>query len=256
MKPRRSHVGEFYDTVWTKYIPEYESSQKHFEIFFTDDEVKGKKVLDAGCGTGIFSMIFGRKEAELVVGMDISKGSLLTAKNLRNHFNLSNISLQQTDMLRLPFTDETFDIVWAWGTVHHTEDPFKAMNELIRVLKKNGILFLAIYKRTAITFIHEFIRKTLIKIPKNMWIPVSRAMAMFLEPFVRIFKKREKARKGESLEELILDWYFVPIRFHYTPEEIREFLENNRLIVEKFLPGSGRFESTSNFIFKTRKMRD
>jgi hypothetical protein len=78
-------------------------------------------------------------------------------------------------------------------------------------------------------------------------------MAFFLSPVVFFFKKREKSRKGEKLEELILDWYFVPIRHYYTPEEILDFLKKKGLEVEKFLPASGRFDSSSNFIFKARK---
>jgi len=54
------------------------------------------------------------------------------------------------------------------------------------------------------------------------------------------------------LEELILDWYFVPIRHHYYPREIKDFLEQKGLTIEKFLPASGRFDSTSNFIYKAR----
>ena len=67
------------------------------------------------------------------------------------------------------------------------------------------------------------------------------------------FKKREKSRKGEKLEELIIDWYFVPIRHYYKPEEISTFLEDRGFEVEKYLPASGRFDSTSNFIFKAKK---
>ena len=78
-------------------------------------------------------------------------------------------------------------------------------------------------------------------------------MALFLAPVVFFFKKREKSRQGEKLEELILDWYFVPIRHYYTPDEIRSYLEERGFEIEKFLPASGRFNSTSNFIFKARK---
>jgi len=253
MEHKGSHVGTFYDTVWTQYIPEFESSKEHLELFFDDEEIVSKRILDAGCGTGIFCTIFGSKGAQKVVGIDISRGSLRTAEGLREGFKLDNVELQLTDMLRLPFRNEIFDIVWAWGTVHHTEDPKRAIEELMRVLKNHGTLFLAIYKRTSMTPVHEIIRKTLIRFPRKFWIPISRIMACFLKPFVKVFKKREKARKGETLEELILDWYFVPIRFYYTPDEISEFLEERDFTIEKFLPGSGRFESTSNFIFKSKK---
>ena len=253
MRVDKKHVGRFYDVVWTEYIPEYQASEAHLKLFFLDKEIKDRKILDAGCGTGIFSLIFAIKGAKEVIGIDISEGSLNTGKELKKKFNSENLLFQMQDMLNLPFEDNTFDIVWAWGTVHHTTDPFKAMNELIRVLKEDGTILLAIYKKTNLTPAHEIIRKTLIKMPKSLWIPTSKIMAVFLYPLVVLFKKREKLRGGERLEELILDWYFVPIRHYYTPEEIKTYLEKEGFIIEKFVPGSGRFDSTSNFIFKAKR---
>ena len=250
---KKEKVGKFYDIVWTKYVPEYSSSEKHLEIFFSDKEIKDKKILDAGCGTGIFSVIFANKGAARVLGTDISQGSLETAGSLKKKFNLQNVEFSEEDMLQLPFEDNTFDIVWAWGTVHHTSNPFKAIDELTRVLKKGGSILLAVYKRTKLTFIHEIIRKILIKTPKKSWTALSKIFAFFLAPVIFLFKKREKSRKGEKLEELILDWYFVPLRHYYYPEEIKNFLEEKSFMVEKFLPASGRFDSTSNFIIKARK---
>jgi ubiquinone/menaquinone biosynthesis C-methylase UbiE len=249
----KDKVGSFYDVVWTEYVPELEASEKHWRLFYSPEEVRGKSVLDAGCGTGIFSIIFARNGAGRVVGIDISPGSLETAKGLKERFNLSNAEFRLQDMLRLPFADAVFDIVWAWGTVHHTTDPLRAVSELIRVLRPGGSLFLAVYKRTKVTFIHEIIRRTLIKTPRRTWTALSKIIAFFLAPVVFFFKKREKSRKGEKLEELILDWYFVPIRHYYTPEEIQDFLGKKGFAVEQFLPASGRFDSSSNFIFKARK---
>ncbi len=249
----KEKVGKFYDVVWTEYIPEYEETEKHWGIFFTPEEVKDRLVLDSGCGTGIFSIIFANHGAAKVTGIDISEGSLGTARSLKKKFNLENAEFMQQDMLELPFADASFDIVWAWGTVHHTTDPLRAIDQLIRVLKPGGSLLLAVYTRTRVTFIHEFIRKILVRTPRRSWTFLSKVMAVLLAPVVFLFKRREKSRKGEKLEELILDWYFVPIRHYYRPEEIRTYLENRGFSIENFLPASGRFNSTSNFIFKARK---
>ncbi len=249
----KDKVSQFYDVVWTEYIPEYEASKAHLELFFSDEEIVGREVLDAGCGTGIFTIIFANKGARKVIGIDISEGSLNTGRMLKDKFELSNVEFRKEDMLNLPFKDNTFDIVWAWGTIHHTENPYQAMNELIRVLKKNGTFFITLYKKTKLTFIHEIIRKILIKTPKKSWTFLSKIMAFFLWLVVFFFKRREKSRKGEKLEELILDWYFVPIRHYFEPQEIKSFLEKRNFKIEKFLPASGRFDSTSNFIFKAKR---
>jgi len=249
----KEKVGSFYDVVWTEYIPEYEASEKHWLLFFTPEEVKGKTVLDSGCGTGIFSIIFAKNGAGQVTGIDISPGSLGTAESLKQKFGLTNARFEQQDMLHLPYADASFDIVWAWGTVHHTTDPLGAIDGLIRVLKPGGSILLAIYKKTRVTWIHEIIRRTLIKTPRFSWNFLAKVMAFFGTPIVWVFKRREKARKGETLSELILDWYFVPIRHYYKPDQIRTYLEGKGFTIENYLAHSGRFNSSSNFIFKARK---
>ena len=180
----KEKVGKFYDVVWTEYIPEYEETEKHWGIFFTPEEVKGRSVLDSGCGTGIFSIIFANHGAAKVTGIDISEGSLGTALSLKEKFHLDNAEFKQQDMLELPFADASYDIVWAWGTVHHTTDPFRAIDQLIRVLKPGGSLLLAVYTRTRVTFIHEIIRKILVRTPRWSWTFLSKVMAVFLAPVV------------------------------------------------------------------------
>jgi ubiquinone/menaquinone biosynthesis C-methylase UbiE len=249
----KEKVGSFYDVVWTEYIPEYDASEKHWLLFFTPEEVKGNAVLDSGCGTGIFSIIFAKNGAGQVTGIDISPGSLGTAESLKQKFGLTNARFEQQDMLHLPYADASFDIVWAWGTVHHTTDPLGAIDGLIRVLKPGGSILLAIYKKTKVTWIHEAIRRTLIKTPRFSWNFLAKVMAFFGTPIVWVFKRREKARKGESLSELILDWYFVPIRHYYKPDQIKTYLEGKGFTIENYLAHSGRFNSSSNFIFKARK---
>lgn len=246
--------GSFYDELWNKYVPEYSLSEKHWETFFTANDIEGKYVLDAGCGTGIFSLIFAKKGAKKVEGIDISEGILEKARSLRKKFKIQNIGFKKEDMLDLSFKDKTFDIVWAWGSIHHTTAPLKALEELIRVLKRDGSLLLAVYNRTKITFLHEILRKILVRMPRKSWAILTKILASVFAPVVFLFKKREKSRKGEKLEELILDWYFVPIKHYYLPKEIIFFLEERGFRIEKFLPYSGRFNSTSNFILKASRL--
>lgn len=251
---KKENVKEFYNVVWTEYIPEFEASKEHLEMFFTKEEIKSRDILDCGCGTGIFTNIFAFLEAGKVTGLDISPGSLETGRKIQEKMGSKNIEFVEGDMLSIPYKDRHFDIVWAWGSAHHTEDPMRALDEIDRVLKNGGKLLLALYKKTRLTWIHEIIRKTLVKTPRSWWVPLSKVMAFFLWPAVKVREIfRKKARKGEKLEELILDWYFVPIRFYFTPVEIRTWLEQRGYTIEKFLPGSGRFESASNFIYKAVK---
>ena len=250
---KEEKVRRFYDDLWSKYIPRYSSSKEHWEIFYHPAEARDKLVLDAGCGTGIFSFIFAKKGASRVVGIDISELSLKTAQYLKKKHGVENTDFQRVNMLKLPFQNASFDMVWSWGTVHHTTDPLLAIEELIRVLKHEGSLLLAIYRKTGLTFLHETLRRILLRLPKKTWGPFSFMLSLVLAPGVFLFKRRQKSRKGEKLEELILDWFFVPLRHYFLPAEIKIFLRRRGLVIEKYLPYSGRFNSTSNFILKARK---
>lgn len=249
----RDRVGGFYDVLWQEFAPELSESRRHWQTLFKPSEVKGKRVLDAGCGSGIFSLIFAQEEASCVVGIDISQESLKAARRLRESFRAQAVELIRNDVAHLCFKDESFDVVWAWGTVHHTTDPDRSLTELLRVLRPGGSILLALYRKTGWTFVHEFLRKILIRAPKSSWIFLAKVLSPVLFPIIALFKKREKSRRGEKLEELILDWFFVPVKHFFHPEEVQSFLESKGLRIETYIPYSGRFNSSSNFIFKARK---
>jgi ubiquinone/menaquinone biosynthesis C-methylase UbiE len=96
-----------------------------------------KKILDAGCGAGRDTNIFTKKGFD-VIGLDISQGLLIEAK--RRYPNLQFI---HGSLLEIPFDDKSFDGVWARMSLLHFEtidEVTKALKEIYRVLKLNGIL--------------------------------------------------------------------------------------------------------------------
>jgi len=94
-------------------------------------KVKGKKVLDFGCGTGIYAKILKQKCAE-VKGFDISKEMLEIAKKEN-----PELDLRFGSGYNIPF-NEKFDIVLASLVVHYLKDWNKMFKEISRVLKKGG----------------------------------------------------------------------------------------------------------------------
>jgi ubiquinone/menaquinone biosynthesis C-methylase UbiE len=204
---------------------------------------------------GVFSAVLARKRAAGVIGIDLSEQGIRRACRLADDLQLPNAGFAQGNILTLPFPDRSFDIVWSWGTVHHTADPHKALRELIRVLKDDGTLFVTLYHRTKLSFVHDATRKAMRLAHPRTWPFLAKLLALALYPVTRLLKRRNKVRAGESLSDLALDWYFNPVRHYYQPEEIRELLEQEGFAIERFLPASGRFNSTSNFIFKARLAR-
>jgi hypothetical protein len=65
-------------------------------------------------------------------------------------------------------------------------------------LRPGGSIFLAVYKRTKLTWIHEIIRKTLVKIPKRSWTALSKIMAFFPQPGGLFLQEAGKIEQGRD----------------------------------------------------------
>ena len=101
-------------------------------------ECKPKKVLDVGCGTGIFLDYF-HNEFESGTGIDSSIDMINFAN--RNH-KRKNVKYMLAKDNPLPFDNSSFDFVLSMGTLEYVKNQKNHIEESIRVLKKNGILLL------------------------------------------------------------------------------------------------------------------
>ena len=108
---------------------------------FTPDELRGKLVLDVGCGAGRFLDVASRWGAD-VVGIDLS---FAVEASYRNVGSRPNVSVVQADVFRLPFRNETFDAIFSIGVLHHSRDTREAFLQLPKLLKQHGDLAVWLY---------------------------------------------------------------------------------------------------------------
>ena len=124
---------------------------------------EGKKVLDVGCGPGWitvnyanpkrvgksprtpFGVDYARKGAK-VTAIDISTVAVhLTRKYL--DYKHVNATVMEGNAERLPFPDNSFDLVVSSGVLHHTPDTMQAIRECYRVLKFDGTAKITLYRK-------------------------------------------------------------------------------------------------------------
>lgn len=101
-------------------------------------DVKGKKILDVGAGTGRVSIPLAHKGAH-VTALDVSAKMLDVLKQKAKRLP---IEILIGDAEALSFPDDTFDIVVAAFLIVHLKNPQRFFDEVYRVLKDNGIFLL------------------------------------------------------------------------------------------------------------------
>ncbi len=102
-------------------------------------------VLDVGCGTGgYFEVIMERAPRGNLIASDLSLGMLMSAAD---KIGESNIELVNGDVESLPFADGSFDVVLANHMLYHVPDIDRAIREIKRVLRPDGVLIAATNSR-------------------------------------------------------------------------------------------------------------
>jgi len=123
-----------------RFLPWSEVDETHFEhihrYFFAKKFVKGKKVLDLGCGEGYGVNILA-KEAKSIVGVEIDKNTIRHAKQ---KYRSKNIKFIYGTISEIPIQEEhLFDVIVCFETIEHVRAQKNVLKEVKRLLKKNGI---------------------------------------------------------------------------------------------------------------------
>ena len=104
------------------------------------EDLKGKLVLDVGCGMGRYAEVVSRWGAR-VVGIDLSQAVEAAGRNL----SARDATIIQADAFRLPFAPASFDCIYSLGVLHHTPDCEAAVKSLPQFLKPGGELAVWLY---------------------------------------------------------------------------------------------------------------
>lgn len=173
------------------------------------DSFAGKRCLDAGCGGGRASILMLEQGAREVVGVDLSSQNVKTCRSIAKSRGFKNASFVRHSLLKLPFPDESFDVVWSNGVLHHTRDPDRTLAEICRVLKVGGRMWLYLYGSGGIYWamvqqVREFLRD----------VPMTQGLLHL----------RMQGVSVRRIAEFIDDW-FVPYLRAYTDDDVQARLK-------------------------------
>lgn len=167
------------------------------------------RILDAACGTGLFTIGLARLAAGWrLEGVDRAVKMLDVGREQATALGLSNVSFEVGDVEALSFDDASFDVAVAAGLLPNLNEPEVALGEIHRVLRPGGRAFIVEIDRNALNFVDRLGFRVMV------W--GYRVISTVLPRF--------KFARGWSLERSTVD-----------PEEVE-----NRLRTSGFIPGTVR----------------
>ena len=179
-----SGYNQSFELQWSRFrsnqfdaVNNTQLTMKHFaETGWTANELKGKRVLEAGCGPGRFTRIFAEAGAQLLT-FDYSAAVDVCREN-NGHF--PNAIFAQCDILAMPFKPSSFDRVFCYGVLQHTPDPKAAFFALTKLVAPGGRIAVDVYLKDGLIRPWK---------SKYIWRPISTRMKpekllSFLEWFI------------------------------------------------------------------------
>jgi len=204
---RRSHWERFWGER-TRVEEVYSNADRILRGLIPITDLHGKHVLEVGAGTGRDSFPLVRKGAR-VVQLDYARNSLLILKQLSVDQGLLT-TIVCGDTFRLPFRDETFDVVFHQGLLEHFRVPAarQLLAENVRVLKTGGLLLVDVPQRY-----HPY------TLAKHVLIAVNRWFAGWERSFSIGELKREMKMFGLTPVHAYGEW-MVPSFFYRAGREV------------------------------------
>lgn len=238
---------------WQRFPEMYEAWNETFLRYMQPhgpDFFKGKKVLDAGSGTGRFAYYAAKYGAE-VWAVDLGPAIEVTRRNTEDAGVVQAI---QADLHRLPFELESFDFIYSIGVLHHLPDPEPAFQNLMRFLRPGGEIQIYLYwkpegqplKRAMLAGITA-LRQITTRLPHAVVHGISypaalTAFGLFVLPYKLLkqvpgtdgFAEKIPMKQYASLPFRVcvndqLDRLSAPIENRYTKQQVHDWLRRARL---------------------------
>jgi 2-polyprenyl-3-methyl-5-hydroxy-6-metoxy-1,4-benzoquinol methylase/uncharacterized protein YbaR (Trm112 family) len=198
------------------------------EVAMTAEELRGKNLLDAGCGNGSLSIGLSQFGCE-VVAIDVSPSVEVAYKHYATKGN-DQTHFVQGDLMNPPFKREVFDVIFSSGVLHHNPDTRGALRAIAKSLAPAGRIYIWVYRNIPGIGhkLKELVRRTISPMPSvvkhtivALWLPQA-----MLRQYVRTAMGRNTARDRLKWSErfvMLLDHYTPRWRWEHTPDEVKNW---------------------------------
>lgn len=225
-----------------------QEAEKSLKQMLELENLNGKLFLDIGSGSGLFSLAARRLGAK-VYAFDYDPVSVgCTAELKRRYFpNDCDWQIEKGNVLDKVFLESLgqFDIVYAWGVLHHTGAMWQALTNVVPLVRKGGMLFISIYNSQGIISRYwAELKKFYNQSPKPIRALTILSVATLLETRSALFRlvqgqsplpfkswRGKKKSRGMSVWHDLVDWVGGYPFEVAKPEEIFDFYRKNGFVL-------------------------
>lgn len=205
------------------------------------ETLAGSSFLDVGCGSGLFSIAASMLGARPVVGVDINSSCIAASRQNRDRWSPgAPIDFRIESALDPRFLEDSgeFDIVYAWGSVHHTGAMWSAIQNISGKVSSGGILVLSIYNQHLTSPIWKIVKWIYNRVPGF----VQRTMEILFAGIIYVAKffatRRNPLHKQRGMDFWydVVDWIGgYPYEYAH-PDEVIGFLEESGFSLRNYIP--------------------
>jgi ubiquinone/menaquinone biosynthesis C-methylase UbiE len=120
-----------------------------------------KDILEIGTGMGADLMEWAKSGPKSLTGIDLTVRSVEHTRRRLTTYGFQ-AAIEMADAENLPYDNESFDLVYSWGVLHHSPDTPTAINEVYRVLRNGGVAKIMIYHKYSLVGYLLWIRYALL----------------------------------------------------------------------------------------------
>lgn len=241
-----------------------DEAERSLRTMLRCERLDGRRFLDVGCGSGLFSLAAHRLGA-VVHSFDYDPSSVACAVELRRRFGDAGPSwtIEQGSVLDEDFMARfqgTYDVVYSWGVLHHTGSMWRAVTLALAATAPGGQCFLALYNRQpglsdwwlSVKKLYNALPRWLqpvMVLPFYLWFVAVGLAADLLHGRNPLERFRGTGRRGMSMYRDVVDWVGgLPFEVA-SPEEVLVVARTHGLDLESMRTVGGR-HGCNEFVFR------
>ena len=227
---------ESFGQQWTKFEVAHEDEDRQTFSAKTGmpiHDLRGLRVLDAGCGGGRYARICGEAGAA-VIGADHTR-AVDKARQLCKH--LTNTHFLQADLKQLPLEPASFDFVFSIGVMHHDADTRAVFDAVARMVKPGGRYSVWLYRRNQRwqELINSGLRSITSRLPPAALMPFCQLGAILggIPGINRSLNKFVNFSAHPNYENRVcdtFDWWAPQFQQHHTVEELSTWFHESGFV--------------------------